>query len=302
MFYTLKNTTKTNSLIFNQIFVLLVIGSLFSNIQAQCLPGYNFYKQITIQSSKVAADQTDFPVLIQHTDLDLRHTTSTGDVENINGYDITFTAADKITVLDHQIESYDPTTGKITMWLKIPFLSGTVDTDVYMYYGNSAIATDPSTTSVWDANHRAVYHFESIATMGDDATSNAVNLANNGVDNFVGVADDGANFELGDNLEGAVGGGANITANLTISTWVNLHSLQGSVYDNVLVVNGAAGETMGTNYAYYLSIDPDWKLRIFWEYDSGTNAVYTSTAPITPSIGGWTQLTVTRKISNEKLA
>ena len=63
---------------------------------------YGFYKIITIQNSQVvgSVSHADFPVLISHIDADIRSTGNGGMVENVNGYDIRFTAADGITLLD----------------------------------------------------------------------------------------------------------------------------------------------------------------------------------------------------------
>jgi gliding motility-associated-like protein len=282
--------------------LLIVFLLLATSFNAQCVAGFNFYKQITIQNGKVPSDQTNFPVLIQHTDPDLMHTSFTGHVENINGFDIVFTAADKTTILDHQIESYDPSTGSISFWVNVPFVSGSVDTDVYIFYGNSLIVADPSASAAWDNNHKVVYNFASLPTIGNDATSNGVNLINNGADSFIGIADDGANFDIGDNISGSPNSTINITGDLTLTTWAKLHTLQGANFENVLYTSGAIGEAEAENKAYYFSIDPDWRLRILWEYGAtATDAVYTSSAPITNSINTWTQLTVTRNSSTKEL-
>ena len=73
-----------------------------------------FRKQITIDFNQVvgAANHTDFPVLVSLVDPDLR-TTPSGRVENANGFDIVFTAADGTTRLDFDIETYDGSTGTL---------------------------------------------------------------------------------------------------------------------------------------------------------------------------------------------
>ena len=73
------------------------------------LPGFSFYKTLSIQASQVSGGTslTDFPVLISHTDPDLRSITNGGKLVDINGYDISFTAADGTTLLEHQLEEYN---------------------------------------------------------------------------------------------------------------------------------------------------------------------------------------------------
>ncbi|MFH1853505.1 MAG: DUF2341 domain-containing protein, partial [Candidatus Neomarinimicrobiota bacterium] len=92
---------------------------------------------------------------------------------NSSGYDIIFTAADGSTLLNHQLEKYTATTGEYISWVLIPSLSATVDTEIYLYFGNSTVFTNPSTTATWNSNYLAVWHFN---TTVSDATVNAHNL------------------------------------------------------------------------------------------------------------------------------
>jgi biopolymer transport protein ExbB len=145
--------------------------------------GYNYAKQITIQSSQVSgsADHADFPVLISVTDNDLRTTANGGRVTNASGYDIVFTSSDCLTLLDHQIESYSATTGTYVAWVRVPVLSISSNTVIQMYYANSSVVSSTSSTSVWDAGYRAVWHFNNSV---NDYTSNANNLTDNSTSNL----------------------------------------------------------------------------------------------------------------------
>ena len=137
-------------------FLLLII-----RLSAQ-LPGYSYYKKLTTQESQITVgttNLTNFPVLVRITDPELRHTSFGGNIKNTNGYDIQFTAADKTTLLTFQIEKYVQNTGELVAWVKVPTVSATINTDFYMFFGNAAIVTDPSATTTWDANYRAVWHF-----------------------------------------------------------------------------------------------------------------------------------------------
>ena len=87
-------------------------------------------KKLTLNAGLVEADQTDFPVLISFTgDSDLA-----ADAQS-DFDDILFTADDGITKLAHEIEDYDSTNGDIVAWVKIPSLSSSIDTEIYIYYG-----------------------------------------------------------------------------------------------------------------------------------------------------------------------
>jgi hypothetical protein len=97
-----------------------------------------------------------------------------GKVQNSKGYDIVFTTdlagANK---LDHEIESYNPVTGAISMWVRVPTLSHTSDTAIYLQYGNSNIATShENRPGVWDANFQMVLHLDEPAAPYKDSTGN----------------------------------------------------------------------------------------------------------------------------------
>ncbi|UCE09027.1 MAG: DUF2341 domain-containing protein, partial [Candidatus Thorarchaeota archaeon] len=94
---------------------------------------FNHKKDIVIDSMKVESNLTDFPVLIELYDTDLRVDVQT------DGDDITFVSGTQ--VLAHEIEvfnkAFNSTHAHLIAWVKVPFLSGSVDTTISMYYGNS---------------------------------------------------------------------------------------------------------------------------------------------------------------------
>lgn len=118
-----------------------------------CDAQWGYRKQIVVNHDKVAADLTDFPVLINlSSDADLAsHARS-------DGNDILFTGADGIAKLSHEIEKFDKATGALLADVKIPHLSATNDTILYMYYGNSKAAANRDKENVWDSNFKMVQH------------------------------------------------------------------------------------------------------------------------------------------------
>lgn len=136
-------------------------------------PGYAFKKMITIDHTKVAggADLTNFPVLIRFTDPNLIAQSQPGNicgsgngcVQSDNGYDIIFTDANQTTKLDHEIEKYFKATGQIIMWVRVPVISASKDTVIYMYYDNPALASGPTqenVSGVWSNNYAGVWHLK----------------------------------------------------------------------------------------------------------------------------------------------
>ena len=105
-----------------------------------------------------------------------------GNVQHGNGYDVIFSSdGGCVTKLDHEVESYNGTTGAVSYWVRVSLLSHVNDTTIYLCYGNAAITTDQSNKSgVWDSNFKAVYHLNDQAanTTVTDATANGNNGLN----------------------------------------------------------------------------------------------------------------------------
>jgi RHS repeat-associated protein len=129
--------------------------------------GYSYQRAIVIDHTKVPnADQADFPFLFNSTDRTFATTANGGRVTNSSGYDIVFsTDPGGLTKLDHELEQYNPATGQVTAWVRIPALSHSSDTVIYMFYGNPSITTSQQNpTGVRDSNQTAVYHFANAGT------------------------------------------------------------------------------------------------------------------------------------------
>ena len=157
---------------------LCAIASVVVTINAPFLSGYDCRKRITIDATEVSgsSDINNFPMLVSFTDSDLATVPNGGDVTNANGYDIAFTEGDGTTVLNHEILGYTATNGTYLTFVNVTSISPVSDTDVWMYYGNSAVSVDPSTTATWDADYEAVLHLQEVGNGSDgefkDATAN----------------------------------------------------------------------------------------------------------------------------------
>ncbi len=95
---------------------------------------WSYRKPIVVDADLVAAAQTDYPLLVEVTDAELQ----AGALAS--GLDLVFTAADGTTRLDHVVESYDSGTGTMAAWVRVPAFSSTVDTELFLYYGNPSAA------------------------------------------------------------------------------------------------------------------------------------------------------------------
>ena len=211
---------------------------------------YLYRKQITIDHTKVngSSDLTDFPVLISEaSDADLKTQANGGKVHDSNGYDIIFVAGDDTTKLDHEIEKYVATTGEIEMWVRIPTLSHTVDTVIYMYYGNNLItSSQENRTGTWNSNYAGVWHLKETSGTQYDSTSNGNNSSTVSVITQGSATGqiDGADQFNGSSDYVQVNGLIGSPSSVTLSVWANLNSGAGygeviSLGDHVVLRVGA---------------------------------------------------------------
>lgn len=214
------------------LIVIVCLIAFFSLINSQAnaqLLRYSYKKKITIDNTKVSgtADLSNFTFLINHTDADLRTIANGGKVTHANGYDIAFTAADGYTLLDHDIEKYVATTGEYIAWVRIPTLDYNDDTEIYIYYGNATVSTDPSATATWDTNFAGVWHLHDDFL---DASSNNNDGTNYGSTDVLGKIGQGQDFD-GTDDEITIADDASISfgdsgseSPFSISAWVNRDS------------------------------------------------------------------------------
>ena len=130
---------------------------------------FSYYKEITLESDQVPSTQTNCPILIN-----LSSDTDLASDALDTGNDIAF-FDDGDNQLDHEIELFNGTTGKLVTWVRIPSLSSSADTSIKMYYGDADIGSSAENpTGVWDANYLFVHHFvgASAAAIVDSTSNN----------------------------------------------------------------------------------------------------------------------------------
>jgi hypothetical protein len=155
-------------------------------------PAWSSRKPITIDRTKVGAGGvTNFPVLISRTtDTDLQSKAQA------DGDDILFTSADGTTKLSHEIEKYVSGTGELVAWVKVPSVSASADTVLYMYYGNDGATSQQDATNVWDSNFKGVWHLkEGTGVPNADSTSNANTGTPNGPTTTTGKISGALDFD-----------------------------------------------------------------------------------------------------------
>lgn len=118
---------------------------------------------VTIQSSQVGSTLTDFPLFIDPTEL------PAGFAANVeaDGDDVRIYADDHATLLD--IEMVDVTKDFYT---RVPSVSATVDTEVWVYYDYASATAYGTPEDVWDADYVMVQHMDGATfTDLDDSSS-----------------------------------------------------------------------------------------------------------------------------------
>ena len=153
----------------------LIVAQTQSKVKVAQQNWYNdsweFRKNITLSlntATGVSSDLTDFPVLISFTDTDLIQTNES------QGRDFVFTQSDGLTELSHEIEKFDNTTGEVIAWVKLPTMSASSTTEIYIYYKGDTIGFNSA--DVWNDDYVLVWHLNQTSTgaIGEftDSTSN----------------------------------------------------------------------------------------------------------------------------------
>lgn len=132
-------------------------------------------RTITVDHTQCGtADSTNFPLLVSISDPTLRTVANGGSVQSGSAFDILFYSDAGSTLLNWEIETYDPVGGSLIAWVQIPTLSHTIDTVIYMYWGCATISSfQGSPNAAWDSNYEGVWHLANGSTLSAaDSTSN----------------------------------------------------------------------------------------------------------------------------------
>lgn len=145
------------------------------------------YRTITIPTSSVSSSLTNYTMVFNETQTWLKTVANGGEVQNANGYDITFsTDAAGTSLLNWEVETYNASTGQLVAWVQVPTVSSSSNTVIYLRYDQPAITTfqGGSAGSAWDGNYTGVYHMNDVLTASGqsvlDWTSNARNYTSSG--------------------------------------------------------------------------------------------------------------------------
>lgn len=194
---------------------------------------WNYRKSIMIDHNSVSggSNLTNFPVLINlssESDLAARAMS--------NGYDLVFTSSDGTTKLSHEIDKFTSATGELQAWVKIPTLSASSDTQLYLYYGNGAASNQSNASDVWTGNgYAGVWHLSQ--SPGSSAPQFTDSLGVNhgtatvlvAADQIACKIDGGVDFASSNDWISMPNGSAlRPTGAMTTSAWIKINSYSGS--------------------------------------------------------------------------
>jgi len=246
---------------------------------------------LTISNTNVDSDLTDFPVLVY---LSTSSGTGTTDVSAVfdelkfdgNRKKIAITSADKLTQLYVEIERWDDANEKAWLWVKVPTVSSSASTLLYLYYDinqpDNAVyvgdTTETAAQNVWDANFLNVYHMAQdpngdVADSVKDSTSNATHADPEGtmttddlVDGKIGKA---IEFDGSDDALGGIGNFAVATG--TTEAYINMTT---DISGNYMWVGNGNGSSDTVWFSGFVSSIDDVRTSV---YNSGWTDLDTTT-------------------------
>ena len=222
-----------------------------------------YRKAIVINHNKVGTSSpiTNFPVLVSLTDSSLSsHAQEDGD-------DFKFVLEGSGEVLSHEIEKYASSTGELVAWVKVPELSSTEDTVIYMYYGNAAAGNQEDAENVWDDNYKMIQHAnEASGTQYDSTRFNNDTIVENATVQASSTGKiDGANELNGSDNGMTVGPSPELTgmSGLTVSAWVWADTKS----DYMKIVEKASSTASNQEYQYSMRLYTGADQKIEFEAD-----------------------------------
>lgn len=154
------------------LFVLLTLMStlLPGMAHAWWQADWAYRKPITIdggpQAGAIGGDAGRTPVLV-------RLHTGNFSFEGVSetGADLRFIAGDDKTVLNHQIEQFDPLLGIALIWIDVPTVGAGAPQQLWMYYGNPRAPASGNGQRTYDPDYTLVYHFAEANVPPRDTTA-----------------------------------------------------------------------------------------------------------------------------------
>ena len=145
----------------------------FDTSQKGWLSGWGQRVKLTIDATDVDSDLSSFPVLVYLSTSSGRNDDDVSFVfdelqNDANRQKIAVTTSDGVTQCYVEIEEWDDASEEAWLWVKVPLVDDTVDTELFFYYDaghldNTAYVGDPNSSpaeAVWGSDFMLVSHME----------------------------------------------------------------------------------------------------------------------------------------------
>jgi hypothetical protein len=215
----------------------------------ETLAEFKFRKKISIKPDQITSNESlqRFPMMIVLKDDELKSASNGGKVISTSGADIRFTKEDGVSLLNYEIETYNPETGELLAWVELDSVSKSKAPSIYLYFGNQYAANE-SGSSAWNKTYKAVWHLKgALSTKIPHANQFASNETFEG-DKEVYIASEknSSQFPCLNTPEDV-----DITGDITLSAWIYLSGKK----EQTIISNQS-----GFNGGYRLSVSKDRKL------------------------------------------
>ena len=237
------------------------------------LSGWDKRVKITIDHNDITSSLSNFPVLIY---LSTSSGYNSDDVSFIfnelqsdtNRKKIAVTTSDKTTQCYVEIEKWDTSNMKAWLWVKVPSINSTVDTNLYLYYDkdqvdNTHYVGDTVSTpaqNVWDSDYKGVWHLKEdptgTAPQMKDSTSNTHHGTTTGMvsgDQTSGKIDGSLNFDATDAYVQTTSGESKTSTSFTWEAWFKADSITGAhllLWEGPVAENGWGAGAVGHQEAH----------------------------------------------------
>lgn len=220
-----------------------IANNKFNGIET--LAEYKFRKKIELKASELPQNETllKFPIMISVADADLKSISHGGKVTSDLGNDFRFTKADGITLLNYEIEKYDPVAGTLQAWVQMDSLSKETK-PVYLYFNNKYAANE-SGQNAWNKSYKGVWHLRGLLSTKTPWANQvtAIPPASESKDVYVAAEKNSSQFPCLNTAEDV-----DITGDLSVSAWVRIDDRK----EQTILTNQS-----GFNGGYRLSISKD---------------------------------------------
>jgi len=202
---------------------------------------------LTADHNDIDAPLTDLPVLVYLSTSSGRNNDDVSFVfdelqSDANRYKIAITTDDGTTQCYVEIEKWNDASEQAWLWVKVPSISDTTDTILYLYYDidsadNTTYVGDTNSVPaemVWDSNFALVQHLGENTTVVHDSTINSNDETNpppeppspgyiRATYNDPGITDGSYSFSSGSRLQMAHSSSLDITESITVEAFVYLN-------------------------------------------------------------------------------